>query len=70
MIPVTIFGMDTLDHLWEDALPILEAMGPQLTAAAQAAQAAARARIASLHAQIAHDIATERENTTCAPSSQ
>lgn len=65
-----IFGMDTPDDLGEDALPFLEAMEPQLTAAAQAAQTAARARIAALHAQIAHDIATERENAICAHSSR
>ena len=65
-----IFDMDTLDDLGEDDLPLLETMEPQLTAAAQAAQAAARARIAALHAQIAHDIATEKENTTCVPSSR
>lgn len=65
-----IFDMDTLDDLGEDDLPLLETMEPQLTAAAQTAQAAARARIAALHAQIAHDIATEKENTTCVPSSR
>ena len=70
MIPVTIFGMDTLNDSWEDDIFRLEALGPQLTAAAQATQAAARARIAALHAQIAHDIATEKENTTCVPSSR
>ena len=61
--------MDTLTDSWEDDIFRLEAL-PQLTAAAQAAQAAARARIAALHAQIAHDIATERENERCAPSSR
>ena len=46
----------------------LDSLTRPMAEASLAAQSDARARLAALHARIAQDIATLRENEACAPS--
>ena len=67
--PLTLPGEDLADSLEADVGRV-EAMVPQMAAAAQAAQVDARARIAALHARIAQDVAALRKSEARVPSSR
>ena len=67
--PLTLPDEDLADSLEADVGRV-EAMVPQMAAAAQAAQVDARARIAALHARIAQDVAALRKSEACVPSSR
>ena len=68
-LPPTLPGED-LDGSLEADVGRVEAMVPQMAAAARAAQVDARARIATLHARIAQDVAALRKSEACVPSSR
>ena len=67
--PPALSGED-FDGALESDMQHLEAMVPEMAAAAKAAQVDAQARIAALHARIAQDITILRKSEACAPPSR
>lgn len=67
--PVASSGED-VDGRLEADIRRLEAMVPQMAAAARTAEIDARARLVAFHAQIAQDITTLRKGEACVPSSR